>query len=96
LEFLAGELSTLRRQLGWSQADLGRRLGFGLEQIQVWETGAERIPREVSEELEYLRRISQGVAETISLQAIAEEVLISGRRTQIHRDEVDIPLPKVK
>lgn len=96
MKFLAADLSALRRQLGWSQADLGRRLGINYEQIEKWELGEQSIPTNISEELEYLRRISQGVAETISLQAVAEEVLITRRRTQVHRDELELPIIKVK
>ena len=92
MSFLASDMSALRRQLGWSQADLGRRLGFGLEQIRAWESGEQGIPNVVGHELEYLKRVSEGIAETLCLQAVAQDVLAAGRRTQVHRDELNLPI----
>lgn len=43
-ESLSSTLKTLRKQHGWSQSDMGKRLGLSQERISVIENHPQRVP----------------------------------------------------
>ncbi len=91
MEFSSQEVADLRRKLGWSQAELGRRLGVSLDHVMSWEQAQAPIPSDIVDQLVYLRHQTDTLSETIVFQAAAQAVLQKTSRTQVHRDEIDLP-----
>ena len=90
MSFHSERLVELRRRLGWSQAEMGRRLSCNRAQVESWEMAQEVVPAEVADQLLYLEHQLAGLAHATVFQAVAENVMQQTGRTQVHRDEVDL------
>lgn len=79
---------SLRRRLGWSQAELSRRLGVKVDAIQMWETGAGSPGIESMNELSSLESHVESYSSTISALPMAEVVLKEQNLNQILRKDL--------
>lgn len=89
------DIRKLRQRLGWSVAEMARRMGCSVEIVTSWEAGHQSPEPEVLNQMEYLESFSASYAERISNTPVAEKVMHDDRLSQLtHRDLLDRP-PKV-
>lgn len=84
----AERIQNLRRRLGWSQAELSRRLGVSTAAIEKWELGLGNPGIESMNQLSSLESHLESYCSTISSSPIAEVVLKEKNMNQILRKDL--------
>lgn len=83
----AGELRVLREWLGLSTPTLARLMGVRADTVRRWETGRERIPRRVREEIEAIeQQTAIAVVQLVEALQDARDPL-----AVVYRDTEDLP-----
>jgi transcriptional regulator with XRE-family HTH domain len=82
------DVKVLRQRLGWSAAELARRLGTQVEKILAWENGQGVIAIETLHELQALANFVDSNAHRVASQPVAEVLLRDLGVEQIVTDEV--------
>lgn len=81
------DIRTLRQRLGWSVAEMARRMGCTTELITQWEAGAQKPESESMNQLQHLRDHADGNSERIREKPVVEVRMENGRLSQLtHRD----------
>lgn len=88
MEWDAEQIRSLRRRLGWSHADLARRLGVQVESIHQWEKG-EAVPQEVTNDLEVIFNQAEVAAVEISQLTQVESTLVKRELESIDNESLD-------
>jgi transcriptional regulator with XRE-family HTH domain len=82
------DIRCLRLRLGWSAAELGRRLGCSAQQVMNWECGDHHPDAEVFNQLSFLGTyVEQNAARTAQIP-MAEDVMTREHLAQITNDMV--------
>ncbi len=89
-EWSAHQIKTLRYQLGWSQADMARRLGCTLQCIMNWEEGADLPEADQSKRLDQLRFTAGHHGRKLGRLPIAEKHMGERSLAQIRDEELDL------
>jgi transcriptional regulator with XRE-family HTH domain len=81
------EIRTLRQRLGWSLAEMARRMGCKTKLIQKWEAGQAAPDMEAMNQLHYLRNHVESNSELIAQRPHLEREMEERRMAQLtHRD----------
>lgn len=89
------DIRQLRQRLGWSAAEMARRMGCSVELIAAWESGHQSPEPEVLNQMEYLDSHIRSYSEKISQTPMAEKIMQDDHLSQLtHRDLLD-RIPKV-
>ncbi len=87
MSFNNQDIRTLRQRLGWSVAEMARRMGCSADLIGKWETGASQPDSEALNQLRYLRNHVETYSEQIQQKPQLEKEMESRRVGQLtHRD----------
>lgn len=82
------EIRELRLRLGWSTAELGRRMGCCSDTVRQWESGDLSPTVECHEHMQYLWEQMEAQAKKIHEIPVAEEIMKSMGIDQIPREIV--------
>jgi ribosome-binding protein aMBF1 (putative translation factor) len=82
------KIKVLRKQLGWSAADLSRRLSCDLDKVQSWELGSFAPTLEEARQLEAISFFIDTNCEVVQLSAQAETIIQENNFEQIHGDDL--------
>ncbi|MGE4131092.1 MAG: multiprotein-bridging factor 1 family protein [Bdellovibrionales bacterium] len=81
------EIRTLRRRLGWSLAEMARRMGCGTDLITSWESGDQNPDAESLNQLHFLHfHVESSSAITAQTPMAERELEIRGIAQVTHRD----------
>jgi transcriptional regulator with XRE-family HTH domain len=84
------DIKQLRQRLGWSVAEMARRMGCSVDVVTAWEEGHQSPDSEIVNQMEYLDSYSRSSAERISQTPMAEKMMHDDRLSQLtHRDLLD-------
>jgi transcriptional regulator with XRE-family HTH domain len=84
------DIKQLRQRLGWSVAEMARRMGCGTDVVTAWELGRQSPDQDVLNQMQYLDSYLHSYSERISQTPMAEKVMHDDRLSQLtHRDLVD-------
>ena len=78
----------LRRRLGWSTAELSRRLGCSIETLESYESGHVKLDDDVIQQLEVLSFHLDSYNEMLARSPEADQVLDSTGKDQIHKKDL--------
>lgn len=81
---------TLRRKLGWTRAELSRRVGVTVQVIQAWEDGTEKPDSEAGNQLLSLDGHLQKYSQSLATDPLAELFLEKNKLNQILKNELRI------
>lgn len=85
------KIKTLRCRLGWTQADLARKLNCDSELVQSWESPQNKVLQAIevhSDVLFILEKQAEIAAEQIFQSPLAESILEETRQTQVDAEIV--------
>lgn len=81
------EIRNLRQRLGWSVAEMARRMGCGTDLIQKWESDETQPDSEALNQLRYLSNYLDSYSEQIAQKPLVEKTMEERRMAQLtHRD----------
>lgn len=83
------KIKSLRLKLGWSRAELGRRLGLSLEHCFSLEQGTHSVSAETVEILDQLQAHLSDYSRNLKVKSLCSEHLRSQHKTQATSDEVE-------
>jgi len=87
MKFKGTEIRTLRQRLGWSLAEMGRRMGCNSELIQKWETDSLRPDGDAVNQLCFLRNHVESSSDQVAQRPLVEKEMQSRGVGQLtHRD----------
>lgn len=87
MTFTCTDIRKLRQRLGWSMAEMGRRMGCDAAMITDWENGAQAPDQDALNQLHYLQNHVESYSETIQQKPQLEKELESRHMSQLtHRD----------
>ena len=87
MSFSGSDIRTLRQRLGWSLAEMARRMGCNTDLIQKWETESDMPDHEALNQLRYLKNHAESHSELIAQKPICEKEMEERRMAQLtHRD----------
>lgn len=89
MKWLPNEIKALRLRLGWTQAELGRRLGFAQNVIESWESASSKIPETVFADLAALEGHLNNYSTTLANLSLAEQFLKDRAMAQTKGDLKD-------
>jgi DNA-binding XRE family transcriptional regulator len=83
----AGELRVVREWLGLSTSTLARLMGVREDTVRRWETGRDRIPSRVREEIEWIEQQTAAAVDQLvtGLQDARDPLVV------VYRDTEDLP-----
>ncbi len=79
----ADKIRHLRMRLGWSHADLARRLVVPSLSIQNWEKGVELPLQQHIQQLEFIEKEADEQAEVLAQESLAEKLMSENAQDQI-------------
>lgn len=82
-EWTGARLQTLRLKLGWSRAELARRLEFCLEELSLLETSKKEILLETKLKLEGFESLHEDYTRRLHHLPVAEQTLKQMKLSQI-------------
>lgn len=87
MQLTGQEIRTLRQRLGWTVAEMARRMGCTTDLITQWEKGVQLPEPESMNQLKYLRDHAESNSERILQDPAVEIRMETGRLSQLtHRD----------
>jgi len=87
MNFNGTHIKTLRQRLGWSVAEMARRMGCNTKLIQAWEKEAAKPDPEALNQLRYLQNHVESYSEQIAQKPIVEKEMEERHVAQLtHRD----------
>ena len=87
MSFNNHDIRTLRQRLGWSVAEMARRMGCSSELIGKWEAGVSQPDNDALNQLRYLRNYLEAYNDHIQQNPQVEKEMESRRVAQLtHRD----------
>jgi transcriptional regulator with XRE-family HTH domain len=87
MEFDGNKIRQLRQRLGWSLAEMGRRLGCGCAQIKEWEAGLSQPEPETLNQLRYLQDHVESCNDRVAQKPRVEKEMEDRRMVQLtYRD----------
>ncbi|MGE0762544.1 MAG: multiprotein-bridging factor 1 family protein [Bdellovibrionales bacterium] len=87
------EIRCLRLQLGWSAADLGRRLGCTTQIVMQWECGDIKPDPEMQNHFHYLSNFVEQNALRLARTPHAEALMNQEQLSQVTHDVVALRVP---
>ena len=85
--FHGKEIRKLRQRLGWSLAEMARRMGCDTTLIGAWETDAQRPDSEALNQMIYLQNHVESISDEVAQEPVLEKEIESRRVAQLtHRD----------
>lgn len=78
----------LRLRLGWTQADLARRLHVEVQEITEWELGQKNPDNGLLADIEFLLKQADLCSEEVQKAPLIETELEANHLNQLHSDEV--------
>lgn len=88
MEWNAIELRQLRCRLGWSRAELARRIGCQPTEILDWETGRCVPQMEQANNLAHFLHQAESIAASVQRRPVAEFLMTDRGWEQIHESQV--------
>lgn len=82
------KINELRRRLGWSQAELSRRVGVSVDALRSWEDGVSRPDSEACIQLSSLEGQLNRYSKSIATDPVAETFLSKNRLNQIFKNDL--------
>lgn len=87
MSFTGLNIRTLRQRLGWSFAEMARRMGCKVDLIQKWECETSAPDGEALNQLRYLQNHVESNCEKIAQMPMVEKEMEERRMAQLtHRD----------
>ena len=87
MSFNGPQIRTLRQRLGWSLAEMARRMGCKTALIQKWEASESAPDSEAINQLRYLANHAESNSELIAQKPQCEKEMEERRMAQLtHRD----------
>jgi transcriptional regulator with XRE-family HTH domain len=81
------DIKLLRQRLGWSVAEMARRMGCAAELVFQWERGKQSPDSEILNQMQYLENYLTSYSERIAQTPLAEKVMSESSLSQLtHRD----------
>lgn len=90
MEFSPSDIRNLRLRLGWTAAELGRRMGCTVRLVMDWESGATNPSGDVLNQLRYLHAHTEQIAMHVAQGPLAEVRMTEEKLAQVPR--VSIPV----
>jgi transcriptional regulator with XRE-family HTH domain len=84
----ADELRKLRRRLGYTQAEMARRVNTSLETVSAWESGSLALADEFRNALLRIYQQAENAADQVARRPIAEILMKDRGLSQIHDADV--------
>jgi DNA-binding transcriptional regulator YiaG len=81
-------IKSLRQRLGWSQAELSRRLRCSSAEVLLWEAGEATPPRNLSNELLLLSKQAEACSQEVQSAPLAEKICDQKALGQIEFSEI--------
>lgn len=88
MEWNAIELRQLRCRMGWSRAELARRMGCQVTEVMDWEAGRVRPKSEQANNLVHFLNQANSIADSIQRRPVAEFLMTDRGWEQIHESQV--------
>lgn len=85
----AETLKNLRYHLGWSQADIARRLGCPLETIISWEKGETQPQSIFFRTLDQLLSFAEHYAERLKNMPVADRFMLTKSLSQVNNEDLE-------
>jgi DNA-binding XRE family transcriptional regulator len=82
-------ITQLRRRLGWTRAELSRRVGVTVTVIEAWEKGGEAPGQEICNQLDFLEGHLNRYCECLSKDPVAEIFLKENGLNQVSRTDLE-------
>src|SRR5258708_4521608 len=86
----ADDIKQLRWRLGWSQAELARKLGCRQQTVSEWETGIYEPQNAYSKLLQMLTGHVENYSDQLAAGSMAEVVMKQVGYTQINSEEIKL------
>jgi len=87
MSFSGPDIRNLRQRLGWSLAEMARRMGCKVDLIQKWECDSSLPDGEAVNQLRYLQNHVESYNEKIAQKPMCEKAMDERRVAQLtHRD----------
>jgi DNA-binding transcriptional regulator YiaG len=87
MSFSGTDIRTLRQRLGWSVAEMARRMGCNTDLIHKWETQALTPDSDALNQLRYLKNHAESHSDLIAQKPLCEKEMEERRMAQLtHRD----------
>lgn len=87
MAFSGPQIRTLRQRLGWSLAEMARRMSCGTDLVQKWEAGASTPDTDALNQLSYLQNHVESYSDQIAQKPQVEKEMENRRMAQLtHRD----------
>lgn len=77
MKFKGNEIRNLRQRLGWSQAELARRMGCNSQLVQSWESESATPDTEAMNQLCFLRNHVESSSDRVAQMPLAEKEMQS-------------------
>jgi DNA-binding transcriptional regulator YiaG len=81
-------IKSLRQRLGWSQAELSRRLKCNSSEVDLWEAGKSDPPSKLCNELMLLSKQAEACSEEVQTAPLAENICDKKALGQIEFSEI--------
>jgi DNA-binding transcriptional regulator YiaG len=81
-------IKSLRQRLGWSQAELSRRLHCNSSEVLLWESGKAMPPANFSNELMLLSKQAEACNEEVQTAPLAENICDKNALGQIEFSQI--------
>ncbi|MCB0414093.1 MAG: helix-turn-helix transcriptional regulator [Bdellovibrionales bacterium] len=89
VEWSGAKIKELRLSLGWSVAELARRLSCSTDLICEWERSDSQPDQEMKVQLNSLQMIVEKNRELVSKRVQAEFLMVQEGLDQVHHDDLD-------
>ncbi len=90
MQFDSVQIRLIRQRLGWSLAEMARRMGCREELVRDWENGLCVPDEETHNQLAHLSSQAESQADHLKSSAALEGYLTENGLEQTHRDDVDL------
>lgn len=88
MEWNAIELRQLRCRLGWSRAELARRIGANVSEVTEWEAGRRQPQADQANNLVHFLNQAESIAASVQRRPVAEFLMTDRGLEQIHESQV--------
>jgi transcriptional regulator with XRE-family HTH domain len=86
------DVRQLRQRLGWSRAELARRLGVELSAVTTWEDANQPPTEDYSDHLNFMLRHVESHCDSMARKPLAEALMAYLNLSQIHSEQVEVAI----
>lgn len=87
MEFTAKQIKELRLRLGWTQADMGRRMSCSSEIVAAWENGLSVPDIDCIRQMQYLQMTADNLSDQTAQRPLVDSFLLNQELDQISGEQ---------